>query len=103
MEALLSWGAEVDPQDYGGFSPLYVACSEGNLLCVLALLKAGDSVTFPNDVGCVPIHAAALYNRVEVVRTLLERGCSPDMVSRLHIEQTINSSPFLHSSTARRG
>ena len=40
VEALLSWGAIVDPQDHGGATPLYAACQEGHLACVLALLKA---------------------------------------------------------------
>ena len=81
VEALLSWGAEVNPQDHHGFTPLHGACQEGRLLCVLTLLKAGASVTLPNNFGSMPIHAAAQRNRMEDVRTLLEHGCSPDWVS----------------------
>ena len=81
VEALLSWGAEVNQQDYLGSTPLHFACQEDHLLCVLTLLKAGASLTLPNSQGTLPIHAAALHNRVEVVRTLVEHGCSPDMVS----------------------
>ena len=81
LEALLSWGAEVNPQDYAGFTPLHVACQEGHLICVLTLLKAGASLTLPDNEGGLPIHAAAQFNRVEVVKTLLEHGCSLDMVS----------------------
>ena len=84
VEALLSWGVEVNPQDHGGWTPLHAACQMGHLLCVLTLLKAGASITLPNNEGLLPIHAAAQHNRVEVVRTLLERGCSPDMVSWMH-------------------
>ena len=76
VEALLSWGAEVNPQDYAGDTPLHAACQE---LCVLTLLKAGASLTLPNNVGSLPIHNAAHGNRVEIIRTLLECGCSPDM------------------------
>ena len=81
IEALLSWGAAVNPQDYAGFTPLHFACQEGHLLCVLTLLKAGASLTLPNNQGTLPIHKAAQHNRMEVVKTLLEHGCSPDMVS----------------------
>ena len=81
VEALLSWEAEVNPQDHTGFTPLNIACQEGHLLCVLTLLKAGASLTLPNNYGSLPIHVAASYNRVEFVKILLERGCSPDMVS----------------------
>ena len=82
VEALLSWGANVDPQDHGGATPLYVACQEGHLACVVALLKAGASVYLPNtnSGGYLPIHVAAERNRVEIVTALLDYG-SPDMVS----------------------
>ena len=81
VEALLSWGAIVDPQDHAGMTPLYAACQEGHLACVLALLKAGASFSLPYNSGGLPIHIAAAQNRVEIVRTLLDYGCSPDMVS----------------------
>ena len=81
VEALLSWGAEVNPQDVAGWTPLHGACQDGQLLCVLTLLKAGASLTLPANDGGLPIHAAAQCNRVEIVKTLLQRGCSPDMVS----------------------
>ena len=81
VEALLSWGAKVNPQDHAEFTPLHFACQEGHLLSYLTLLKAGASLTLPNNDGVLPIHFAAQRNSVEVVRTLLEHGCSSDMVS----------------------
>ena len=81
VEALLSWGAEVNLQSHVGFTPVHVACQEGHLLCVLTLLKAGANLTLPNNQGSLPIHSAASRNSVEIVKTLLEHGCSPDMVS----------------------
>ena len=81
VEALLSWGAIVDPQTHGGMTPLYGACQEGQLACVLSLLKAGASLSLPKNDGGLPIHIAAEHNRVEIVRALLDYGCSPDMVS----------------------
>lgn len=81
VEALLSWGAEVNPQDHGGFTPLHAACQEGHLLCVLTLLKAGARLTLPCKSGELPIHLAAGRNRMEIVKTVLEHGCSPDMLS----------------------
>ena len=80
VEALLSWGAEVSPENNLGWTPLHIACQEG-LLCVLTLLKAGASLTWPTKRGLLPIHIAAQHNRVEVVKTLLEHGSSPDVVS----------------------
>ena len=81
VEALLSWGVIVDPQDHRGLTPLYGACQEGHLACVLALLKAGASLSVPDNVVNLPIHIAAQKNRVEIVKTLLDHGCSPDVVS----------------------
>ena len=81
VEALLSWGAIVDPQGFVGGTPLYFACLHGHLACVLALLKAGASVSMPDKFGHLPIQIAAENNRVEIVGTLLNYGCSPDMVS----------------------
>ena len=81
VEALLTWGAEVNIQNHAGGTPLHLACQEGQKLCVLTLLKAGASLNLPTYGGCLPIHTAAGRNCVEVVDALLERGCSPDMVS----------------------
>ena len=81
VEALLSWGAMVDPQDHAGWTPLFSACQEGHLACVLTLLKARASISMPNYHGGLPIHIAAERNRVEIVKTLLDHGCNPDRVS----------------------
>ena len=81
VEALLSWGATVDPRNHAGMTPLFDSCQEGHLSCVLALLKEGASVSLPSNNGSLSIHIAAVRNRVEIVRTLLDSGCSPDMVS----------------------
>ena len=82
VEALLSWGDEVNPEDHGGFTPLLAACQEeAHVLCVLTLLKAGASLTLPNNRGVLPIHLAARCNRVEIVRILTERGCSLNTVN----------------------
>ena len=79
--ALISWGAIVDQQDHVGGTPLHVSCQEGHLSCVLVLLKARASVSLPDIQGTLPIHVVAYHNRVDIVRALLDYGCSPDMVS----------------------
>ena len=82
---LLSWGAEVDLQNYLGATPLGHACQEGYLTCILTLLKAGASVSLPDNDGLLPIHIAAKRNRVEIVRSFMEFGHSPDVVSYTEI------------------
>ena len=81
VEALLSWNANVNSQTHQGKTPLFEACQTGSLPCVLKLLKAGASVTLPNMYGSMPIHRAAESNNKEIVKILLEHGCSPDMAS----------------------
>ena len=81
VEALLSWGAIVDPQSHVGGTPFFAACQQGHLACVLALLKAQASFSMAKNDGSLPIHVAAQENRVEIVGALLDYGCSPDMVS----------------------
>ena len=98
IEALLSWEAEIDPKDVAGFTPLAGACEVGHLLCVLTLLKAGASLTLPDNQGSLPIHQAAGNNRMEIVKTLLEHGCSPDMVSVFNKKLFVT---FLLSETAK--
>ena len=78
-EVLLSWGAIADPQNHVGLTPLFMACQEGHMAFVLTLLKAGASVTLQNS--AMPIIAAAARNRVEILRTLIDFGCSPNSVS----------------------
>ena len=81
VAVLLSWGADVNQQDYHGFTALHAACKSGDLLCVLTLLKAGASLSLPSHRKTLPIHTAAQCNRTEIVRALLDHGCSPNMVS----------------------
>ena len=83
VEAFLSWGATADLQDHTGTTPLFSACQEGHLACVLILLKAGPSMYLGTveHGGRLPIHVAAQRNRVEIVRTLVDHGCSPNVVS----------------------
>ena len=91
VEALLSWGANVDLHDHQGLTPLYFACQAGHLACVLPLLKA--SVSMPNNNGGLPnpIHIAAHLN-------------SPDMVSFCeNTLTTILTSSLPFSCTVRQG
>ena len=81
ITALISCGADVNLEEPGevGRTPLSVACEYGHLSSVHTLLKAGANFTSRNGRG-LPIQVAARHNREEIVRVLLEHGCSPDMV-----------------------
>ena len=81
VEALLSWGAKVDQQAYCGDTALYLACQEGYMDCFETLTKEGANLRLSPLNGCQPIHIAATKNRVQIVKSLMELGVSPDTVS----------------------
>ena len=70
---------------------------------MLVLLKAGASVSLSTNSGWLPIHFAAQENRVEIVRTLLDYGCSPEMVSCCDDTKTPKTSSLLFKLNIRRG
>ena len=54
-------------------SPLCKAVATGNLEEVNRLLKAGADVNTKSN-GMMPIHYAAKYNRVEIIKALITEG-----------------------------
>lgn len=95
LEALIANGANKDIANYNCETPLFKACSNGHLLVVEKLGKAGVDVnkakedvitsigylikSFPNDVnkvviGTTPLHAASIAGHHLVVRELLRLG-----------------------------
>ena len=74
---LLNAGANVDPMDANGDTPLHMACLRGHLRAVQVLLDAGanrDAVVLRS--GYTPMHAASCYGHLDVVKELCERGAS---------------------------
>ena len=85
LQLLLShYKGEVNLKNRIGFTPLHYASQEGHLACVMTFLQAGADPLIPDDIGVLPIHIAAQFNRSEVVRTLIEEGrCCPDQVRHI--------------------
>jgi len=54
-------------------SPLCKAVATGNLTEVNKLIKAGADVSAKSN-GMMPIHYAAKYNRVEIIKALITAG-----------------------------
>ena len=54
-------------------SPLALAVAKGNLIKVKQLIKQGADVNKKSN-GMLPIHYAAKYNRVDVMRVLITAG-----------------------------
>ncbi|KAH8430510.1 ankyrin repeat domain-containing protein [Aspergillus melleus] len=73
-EALCRAGAEVDPIDNDGETPLIRAAAGGYEALVLMLLKAGASVRTQGRWYGTALHGAALHGHVGAVRILLDHG-----------------------------
>lgn len=56
---------EPDPE-YGGRTPLHIACSRGHKKCVHVLLTAGAKVNAVTDTGWTPAHCACETGQVQL-------------------------------------
>ncbi|CAF1507201.1 unnamed protein product, partial [Didymodactylos carnosus] len=59
-------------------SPFYIACEKGDLNKVKSLfIKVNPDKLEPN--GSTALHVAAYYGYYDIVKYLLEHGCSPNI------------------------
>ena len=83
LEKLLSLGAEVDPRDIGGRTPLSVAVTTGSnhvtLKLAERLIKAGADVNSKDRMGFTPLHKCAEITDLEPAQLLLDNGADPDI------------------------
>ena len=72
VQELLAAGAEINPQDGDGDTPLGMAATNGHLDCVRLLLEAsGIAVNLPDNEGETPLAKAAYHGHPEVIKLLL--------------------------------
>ena len=77
VQLLLEKGADCDPDDESGTTPLWSAAQNGNAELMRELLKAGARVDVtPYERNRQPIHQAAANGHLEAVRVLLEYKAS---------------------------
>ncbi|KAH6641816.1 ankyrin repeat-containing domain protein, partial [Chaetomium tenue] len=75
VQLLLEKGAECDPVDSNGYTPLWSASQNGHVDVVRELLKAGARVdAMPYMRNRQPIHQAAQGGHFELVSLFLDRG-----------------------------
>ena len=79
---LLDRGANVNARDHTGWTPLYMAATDGQLETTRMLLEHGAAINTLIDGGYTPLHAASTEGHVEVVRLLLECGADPNACAR---------------------
>jgi len=78
VDLLLKNGAIVDCCDPRGYTPLFMASSEGYVSCVSSLIKAHADVNHRSmDDYTTAIYHAATANRTEIVRLLLDHDADP--------------------------
>jgi len=70
---ILTSNPEVETLKTVNVSPLCMAVATGNIEEVNKLIKAGANVNGKSN-GMMPIHYAAKYNRVEIIKVLITAG-----------------------------
>lgn len=69
---------DVNQVGHNGDRPIHVACIQGNLEDVVALLEAGAEVNAAGDLGYTPLHHAAGDGHLDIVNALLRHGADVD-------------------------
>ncbi|KAJ2965195.1 hypothetical protein NUW54_g14200 [Trametes sanguinea] len=79
-------------------SPLWKACSEGNLENVVELLKDATPVDIEvkDHTGVTPLIEAVKNGHVEIVRVLLDKGADPTNASSQGPPESYTSDPVIH-------
>ncbi|KAJ0108769.1 hypothetical protein J7T55_011260 [Diaporthe amygdali] len=75
----LAWAPTVDYPDENGLTPLHVACREGYVGCVKALLDFGASpLCATQSAGLTPIHYASLFGHYDCLMAIAEHSQAYD-------------------------
>ncbi|KAF5657649.1 hypothetical protein FHETE_10324 [Fusarium heterosporum] len=82
--------SETHMQDKQGRTPMWWASSHGHVGVVKMLLQYGECLDVPDIRGHLPVHAAVMRNRAEVIQLFMEAGVQP-------------TAPFLPVITASDG
>lgn len=80
VRILLAAGADADPRDRAGRTPLHGAAARGDE-ALTVLLEAGANPRHADGRGWTPLHgavAASEHDTLEAVEALLQRGADPD-------------------------
>eukprot|EP00050_Salpingoeca_kvevrii_P000799 m.156184 g.156184 ORF g.156184 m.156184 type:complete len:153 (+) comp10214_c0_seq2:131-589(+) len=80
---LLAAGATPNVQCVLAFTPLQLACIQGNLELVSALLAADADVTVPGKMGFTALHEAIQRGQREAAAMLIDHGAPIDARTRV--------------------
>ncbi|XP_024374636.1 protein S-acyltransferase 24 [Physcomitrium patens] len=76
------WGAEVDPPDHDGRSPLHWASYKGFADCVRLLLFMDGYLDRADKEGCTPLHWAAIRGNLEACTVLVQAGSLENLLTK---------------------
>ncbi len=93
LEAINNRGIPIDVTNRMGTSPLFLACSSGNVAFVKALLKANASVDLKDQRGNTPLHTACMGGFTTISQLLLLEG------AKARVENLMGQTP-LHMACA---
>uniref|UniRef100_A0A0E0JC09 Uncharacterized protein n=1 Tax=Oryza nivara TaxID=4536 RepID=A0A0E0JC09_ORYNI len=85
-------GLDVNSGSHRGETPILLAACDGDINVLIYLLDHGGDPAIPNAVGFTPLHYAAEYGHVDIVRLLLSKG--------VHVDPLNYSGAPLHLATA---
>eukprot|EP01126_Amoeba_proteus_P039198 TRINITY_DN411_c0_g1_i1.p1 TRINITY_DN411_c0_g1~~TRINITY_DN411_c0_g1_i1.p1 ORF type:complete len:195 (-),score=39.52 TRINITY_DN411_c0_g1_i1:67-651(-) len=74
VKHLIQQGANVDATDDGGFSPIHLSVSNGNLGITQLLLEAGCLVNTQNSYSWTPLHIACDKGHKGLIALLIQNG-----------------------------
>lgn len=74
MRALVKSGAQVDPFNAHGWTPLHCGIASGHDAAIVSLLDQGANPNVASRNGLTPLHLAAHLGRVSAVHALVARG-----------------------------
>lgn len=70
-------GFHVDTRNYGGYTPLAYAVSDGSVVVSSYLIEKGADVNARTNEGLTPLSIAAAKNNAKLFALLLEAGANP--------------------------
>lgn len=91
IKLLARSGANVNAQDFGGFTALHKAAKAGDVDMVRLLISKKAKVSVKNTAGKSALDLACAMNKPRVIEHLLKSGatCEPDAFGRTELHEAI--------------